>query len=640
MKKTALTLLSLALCLALCACAAVPQTPPAADPVKTQPPVGTPASSGTPAAAQPYELRTAADYGDVLALFTARQQKAEAAATGRDWSNGVFFDGEMSVATDAVMPEATADAPAEASAAADKGAADFDGTNVQVAGIDEGDIVKTDGEYLYVLSSDGQVRILAADGADTRQVGAIALEGEDWWGSELYINGDTLAVIRSVYDHDKEGKDGAQTVAQLYDVSDPAAPKRTASLGQDGNYAASRLMDGKLYLLSNLYVWYWLENGERPDERIYVPCLYEDGAERLMPAGCILLPGETEDQSYTVLTCLDLASGQRISEQAVLGNSGTVYMSGENLYLCATRYEQTESEPRTERQYTVVDWKSGSSTTITRFALEDGALTLAATGSVPGNLLNQFSLDEQDGFLRVVTTIDQYSYSIYTDEAFGFTNYKDGDSLRCNALYVLDSGLNTVGSVEDLAEDERVYSVRFDGDIGYFVTYRQVDPLFAVDLSDPAAPTVLSALKIPGFSQYLHVYGEGLLFGFGQSTTGEDGTITDGLKLSMFDVSDPADVTEQSTLKLDGHWSEAQYNHKAILVLPERDLIAFPMDGSYVVYGYGADGFYERARMEAGELWLDEARGVRIGELLYVCARNGVGVYDLSGFTVLAKIGF
>jgi uncharacterized secreted protein with C-terminal beta-propeller domain len=148
---------------------------------------------------------------------------------------------------------------------------------------------------------------------------------------------------------------------------------------------------------------------------------------------------------------------------------------------------------------------------------------------------------------------------------------EDG-SKTFNALYVLDADLQVAGSITDLAQDEVIYSARFDGDIGYFVTFRQVDPLFAVDLSNPKAPVVLSALKIPGFSEYLHLWSDGRLFGLGRDADVETGR-AGRMKLSMFDTSDPADVTERKTLLLDSDYSAALYNHKAILISRDKNLI-------------------------------------------------------------------
>ena len=196
-----------------------------------------------------------------------------------------------------------------------------------------------------------------------------------------------------------------------------------------------------------------------------------------------------------------------------------------------------------------------------------------------------------------------------------------------------------MGSVTDLAKDEVIYSVRFDGPVGYFVTFRQVDPLFAVDLSDARNPKVLSSLKIPGFSEYLHMYDKGLLFGFGKEANAENGKVS-GLKLSMFNVSDPKDVSELKTLKLDASWSDASYNHKAILVDSKRSLIAFPADNKYFIYGYDKDkGFFQKAKIDMGsDVWDGTLRGLFINEVFYVCSSEKITAYSLSDFGKLGSL--
>ena len=595
---------------------------------------------GLTAKAGEYTLHAAKDYSEILKLLESSGNRGGVYTGGGIVRNGMFEGVSSSNAADTAQAPAAAATDGKGSTDAPAGeSVDYSGTNVQVAGIDEGDIVKTDGKYLYVMDKDSNVRIVKADGENTATVGKIDAE-ENVWSSELFVDGDTLVILATENRSSADNKDGTRTVAEFYNIGDRSAPVKTGELGQDGYYSTARLLDGKLYIVSNMSFWYWIENGVTPAARQFAPCLYDNGKETVMPADCILLPPETNDQSYTVLTSADLESGTRIGEQAVLGRRATVYMNDKNIYLATDNYSETKSDPYTADQYSVVDYTGCTNTALTRFSIDEGKLALAASGSIPGTMINQFAMDEKDGHLRVVTTINQYSWSIYTDSKYDFENYKSGDSLNSSALYILDGDLKTTGSVEDLAPGERVYSVRFDGDTGYFVTYKQIDPLFAVDLSDPTSPKVLSELKIPGFSQYLHVWGDGELFGLGQNTTGDDGTVSDGLKLSMFNTTNPADVTEITTLKLDGNWSAAQYNHKAILILPDKNIIAFPMDNCYAIYSYGSGGFTERAEMDMGDLWTDNVRGVQIGDMFYVCASNGVGVYSLSDFITVASVIF
>lgn len=529
---------------------------------------------------------------------------------------------------------------AQYSAAADSAPMADYSTASQVAGVDEADIVKTDGQYIYAASG-SQLRIYEAAGADSRLVGRVELSGKDSDGSreisELYLFGSTLAVLCSDYRWDEETGGSARTSVQLLDVSDPEKVRFDECLGQDGNYHDSRLMGGVLYLISDYFIWDYAE-GDAPER--YIPALYTNETSGLPEPGCILLP-ETlpEGASYTVVSAIDLSSGQRLDSYTVLDRVSTVYMSKTSLYLCADRYAETESAPRSENQYTVVDYSSGAVTGITAFDLA-GGLALRASGELPGRLLNQFSLDEKDGYLRLAVTETTDQWSVYTDPAYDFVNYRWGEGQQSSSLYILDGGLNIVGSLTGLGQDEQIYSVRFDGDLCYFVTFRQTDPLFAADLSDPARPVILSALKLPGFSSYLHVYGDGLLFGLGQWADEETG-FAQALKLAMYDSSDPAELRELDLLLLEDCWySPALDDHKALLILPEQNRIGFATDTEYLVFAYQDGAFVQLAALPLPEAFYDtyHLRGLLIRGDLYLVSSWGLQVYDGGAFRLLQEL--
>ena len=261
---------------------------------------------------------------------------------------------------------------------------------------------------------------------------------------------------------------------------------------------------------------------------------------------------------------------------------------------------------------------------------------------MPGNLESGFSMDEYEGNLRMVTTVDEYLFKEIKDDITGevLGNYIESEN-RSNALYVLESDLNIIGKIENLAENERIYSARFMGDTGYFVTFRQTDPLFAVDLKDSENPKILSELKISGFSEYLHFYGEDRLLGIGMEADEETG-ITDGMKLSMFDISDPMDVQEISKLWLKNYQhSEAMYNHRAVMISVPANIFGFEVEGyesgdykkDYLVFSYENDEFVQKLKVETknkyGEMY--SSRGTFIGDVFYLLTRNGnVSSYDLK----------
>ncbi|WP_282209596.1 beta-propeller domain-containing protein [Parvibacter caecicola] len=254
-------------------------------------------------------------------------------------------------------------------------------------------------------------------------------------------------------------------------------------------------------------------------------------------------------------------------------------------------------------------------TCIRKFTFDKGQLEGVAQGEVNGTLDSSFCLDEYNGYLRVVTTV------------YG----KDTSS----ALTVLNEQMEEVGNIADIAPGEQVYSARFMGNVGYFVTFKQVDPLFSVDLSNPENPTIIGQLKIPGFSEYLHPYGENLLLGIGMSA--DDAGATDGVKLSMFDTSNPADVREVATAVLDGtYYSDVFNEYRAALIDPASDMIGFPVSTdreAYAVYGYSEDNGFSQHMLEEtnGTGWVP-TRGIRIGDVLYVVKGNAVESYRIGDY--------
>jgi uncharacterized secreted protein with C-terminal beta-propeller domain len=612
-------------------------------------------------------MTTAASYDDVLKAIKAAM--APQYTAGRNYAT----DGAVSLQADtglngAPIPMPSADAGENAKIALSQtsaGAAGYSRTNVQVPGVDEGDIVKTDGQYIYVLRN-SELIVFKADGASTARVSSLKIGSGDSgvkpmpydqkapentvsvseYASDLYVSGDTAAVITSYnsfmpYTEDDSGKEIAKPVntnkqiAKVYmvDISDRSAPSVKTELGQDGTVLTSRLIGSTLYLISNYYVY----NIKESDSGTFVPRLYAGSGGAAVSFKCIAIMPDLNSAAYTVVCAYDLGKGALTANQSILGGGTTVYMNEDTLYVASTVNKQTAGNEHTESVYTVVDYTSASVTDIASFSLP--ALTAKASGSVAGSLYGQFALDEYGGNLRVVTTTFSQSWSEYTDKAMGFVNYKWKEPSSANTLTVLGGDLSVIGSMGDLAPKEQVYSVRFDGPTAYIVTFRQVDPLFAVDLTDPKNPTVKSALKIPGFSEYLHVYGDGRLFGLGMDADESTGR-TSGMKLTMFDTTNPDDVRVKNSLKLDTDWSTALYNHKAILISPEKGIIAFPADNGYDIYGYSDDqGFFKRAHIDTLQ-WSGDSRGLYIDNLAYIVDQSSIFVLDMSEFLLLNRISY
>jgi uncharacterized secreted protein with C-terminal beta-propeller domain len=554
----------------------------------------------------------------------------------------------------------------------DVGEPEYSDTNIQTEGVQEADIIKTDGKYIYTIS-DKYLYILAANDGHPSVSGKIdnpTKNGEIY--SEMYISGeDRLIALREQYDA-KTGNGSTNTAVDIFDISDKSAPKKVNTLTQSGYYLDSRMIDDKLYLISSFSDFYTYPLREAKPNT-YVPTYCVGDKETIAKAKDISILPDTEYPSYTLVSGISTkGKGDYVSKKSILGDGSTVYASIDNIYIMINKYGEDTVETKQARTTT-----SQNNTTITRVAIYDGKVSVEATAAIPGSILNQFSVDEKDDILRVVTTHSIDTYTEYKekppqkdiengdlfidselmepeeldarDDSFNYT------SSMTNNVYTLDMNLKQLGAIENLAPDEQVYSCRFLGDTAYFVTFRNTDPLFSVDLSDPTAPKLLGELKIPGFSEYLHPYTENLLFGFGNdadTTTGE----VKGMKLAMFDMSNPADVKEVHKLVLDGYIdSEASYNHKAILVDARKNLIAFPTDDSgYYVYTYDEkSGFSERVKVNLNpELWWGGAdtyeddyrgdamidwvymsptiRGLFIGDIFYIVCPYGVSTYDMS----------
>jgi len=519
---------------------------------------------------------------------------------------------------------------------------DYSQTNTQVEGIDESDIVKTDGKYIYV-SKGSQVKIIIADGENTKTVStvnAVKDEAREYICG-MYIIGNKLCVITTKYSFWAEnGNEEEQTATyvSVYDLSDIEEPELLSQSKQDGWYQDSRMKDGVLYLVS----YYTVYNEIEAQPETYIPSVCDvHNGERLIPADCIVIPEVVDSRDFVVISAVNTEDADIMSTYSMLGYGGTMYMSNNALYLVNTSYRQNTLREYTEDNYKVTEYADITESEIVSFSFEGVNITNVATGKVQGYPVNQFALDEKDGFLRIVVTDDYRTYKEYYDAKHEWSNHESGDESQTSALYVLDKNLTVVGKITGLAEDERVYSVRFMGDIGYFVTFKQVDPLFSVDLSDQYEPKIIGELKIPGFSTYLQSYSDGLLFGIGNDTVDYGEFITTGnMKLSMFDVSDPSNVTECSKLALEDTYSEALYNHHAILVNAEKNIIGFATNNEYLVYGYGDEGFYQRAtiKLTAEEYSWASSRGIYIGDIFYVVNEERITVLDMSDFSFMAEI--
>lgn len=455
------------------------------------------------------------------------------------------------------------------------GGAEYGKTNQQEESVEEADIIKNDGRYLYRVfyGSTGEsrgyrdhyaVRIIDTEGG----LKEVSLVGDFESVENIYVWKDKLVVIEPGWaemENDTVSEDGpwgggySYCKIHVYDISDRARPKEYHTFTVKGNYMDSRISDGYLYFFTSC-------DTQRPDReetlRAYVPML--DG--KPMDADKIALPEGNEATSYLVMASVDMEHPDKFTDShALVTAADRFYVSQNNIYMADTRYLSYGKEGL-----------QTDSTVIFRYSYKDGMMKKEAQGTVKGTLRDDMAMNEYQNHLRVVTTVESYGVTKVIDDITGeLIGFDDVDSRTTNSLYVLNEALETVGMVEDLAPGERVYSARVMGNTGYFVTFRETDPLFSVDLSDPEDPKILGELKISGFSEYLHFYADNLLLGIGMEADEETGE-TQCLKLSMFDISNPRDVKEKSKLELEEfEESDALYNYKAVLIDTKKNLFGF-----------------------------------------------------------------
>lgn len=452
---------------------------------------------------------------------------------------------------------------------------DYSNTNVQVEGVDESDIVKTDGEYIYYITSNKIVIVNAKEEKILKIISEIKYKEEDFYPRELFIADNKLIVIgesagdyktsTTLTDTAYQRYSQEFTTAKTYNVKTPEKPKLEREVKVEGSYLSSRMIGDNIYFITNQYMYSYLFRNyklEDMNEDDFKP-KYTDTAisneEKSIAYPDIYYFPEAEDTSYLNIAGFNINNNEPANIESYLGAGQEIYSSENNLYIAKVKYEYKDS--KLYGYYNNYD----VNTYIYKFKLESSKAIYTNVGNVPGVALNQFSMDEKNGYFRIATTN---------------SNNWNNES-NTNNLYVLDEDLKIVGSVEDLAKGEKIYSVRFMGNRAYMVTFVQVDPLFIIDLSDPTNPTVLGELKIPGYSEYLHPYDENHIIGFGENTTAtEYGTVTtDGMKMALFDVSNPSEPKELFAVNIGekGTYSELLYNHKALLFSKEKNIIAFPI---------------------------------------------------------------
>ena len=418
-------------------------------------------------------------------------------------------------------------------------------TYKQVDAVDEADIVKTDGEYIYFVgNSEQRICIYSAKNGETKKASTIKLK-ENTYPEDLFIKGDKLIVISTKQDYNKKKVFTTKTVVNVYNIKDKSNPKKEYEYSQSGYYKSSRMIDNCVYIVSNQSNYYYYKD-------YIIPCATGgDGEYKELKPEDICAVRDSNNGNYTVVGALDIKNGEKSKTKAVIGSIDEVYCSENNLYITGVNYDNGG--------YGYAPYSYDSKCTIVKVALDKTNIKITATGRVKGNVNSQYSMDEKDGYFRIATT----------------KQTQKGKDI--NVLYVLDEKLNEVGRVNGFAKNEHIEAVKYIGDMAYVITYEQTDPLFIIDLRDPENPAILGEDKISGFSTMLVPIDEKTLLGIGYSTEeNEFGEATNGLKLALFDIGNPAKPKVIGEKEFEGVDSNVQYEPKALVVNSEKNYFAIP----------------------------------------------------------------
>ena len=497
-----------------------------------------------------------------------------------------WIEGEMSAETSTATSEDKASGNAAKDESADmdlsegskEGGKDYSTTNLQMEGVDESDIAKIDGSYIYTVEDkyivitdirDGKLeevtRFLPKDCGAADRVMEIYVDGDQLilvvQGYETSLDGNSKAgsdketsdketsdkETKDEENSDKEtavsdvAKDGAfcykmngksTTQIQVYSIVDRRNPEFEGRLIQDGYYNTSRKIGDVVYLFTQYHM---TSDVVGYVEKEYTSVIPKVNGEKVA-AGEIYLP-ESSGESGILVSSLDVNKPDKVLDsKLVISGYAQTYISKDALYL----YEE--------------DYDGAMITNIAKFALDEGRISGVAATAVRGYVRDTFAINASDGYLRVLTT-----------------DYSTEDEV--NALYILDENMKLTGQLTGIAPGEEIYAARFMGNTGYFVTYRNTDPLFTVDLSDPAKPEIIGELKVTGFSEYLHFWDDTHLLGIGYESDENTGNI-ENIKLSMFNIENPGEVTEEAKLVLkDVDYSEALYDYKSVIISKDKNLI-------------------------------------------------------------------
>ena len=525
---------------------------------------------------------------------------------------------------------------------------DYSTTNVQVENVDEADTVKTDGEFIYYVVGN---KVIIINAEEMKEISTIEIskEKERFSPREIFIKENKLIVLGNYYKYEENIENSTAkrsdvyydiarikttTMAKaiVYDVSDKENLKVIREVCLDGNYINSRMIGDNIYFISTKSVYYY-EGIKDEDILPLVKDSLQTKEAKTVNYSDIVYFKDTDYNSYMLVGGFNINNSEPLNIETFWGASSQIYASEKNLYITKTNYSDY-------RDY----YKS--KTTIYKFDLNNSHISLKAKGEVEGYLNNQFSMDEYEGKLRVATNIrikEEAEENIENDEE-DINTFKQ--TIDGNRLYVLDEELKEIGRIDNLAKDEKIYAVRFIGKYGYIVTFKQIDPLFVIDLSDPTNPQIKGELKIPGYSAYLHPYDENHIIGIGYNTkdNGYGGITNYNMKMSMFDVSDAENPKEIFNIDIGNSYtySDILYNHKSLFYKKADNLIGITVgsNGKNTFELFKIDlekGFEEYGRI-TGENINSIERTIYIENTLYSLGYKNIISYNLENLEKIKEL--
>ena len=496
-----------------------------------------------------------------------------------------------------------------------EGGKDYSTTNLQMEGVDESDIAKIDGSYIYTVEDK---YIVITDIRDGKLKEVTRFLPKDCGASdrvmEIYVDGDQLILVVQCYETSLE-EDSAfcykmngksTTQIQVYSIVDRKNPEFEGRLIQDGYYNTSRKIGDVVYLFTQYNM---TSDVVGYVEKEYTSVIPKVNGEKVA-ASEIYLP-ESSGESGILVSSLDVNKPDKVLDsKLVISGYAQTYISKDALYL----YEE--------------DYDGAMITNIAKFALDEGRISGVAAAAVSGYVRDTFAINASDGYLRVLTT-----------------DYSTEDEV--NALYILDENMKLTGQLTGIAPGEEIYAARFMGNTGYFVTYRNTDPLFTVDLSNPAKPEIIGELKVTGFSEYLHFWDDTHLLGIGYESDENTGNI-ENIKLSMFNIENPGEVTEEAKLVLkDVDYSEALYDYKSVIISKDKNLIGLVCEDysgsrtkqTYQIYSYENGTFKKQAEIPGiNGANYENVRGMYSGNVFYLWINDNITSYDMTdGFKMLKE---